>query len=313
MSNVELSPPRALGRVVQRLEDDRALDGAARMVERGARIAGRGGVGSVLRGDWLGHAAHPALSDLPLGCWTAAAVLDLTAWRRGNLAAQRLVGVGLLLAVPTAAAGLAEFDTLTEQRSRRVAAVHATGNAVAMVLYLGSWRARRHGHHLVGKAASTLGGVLAIGTGYLGGHLSFVLGAGSGRRGRIRGAIALPEHAGESQPTAAPRREGATATDRHAGAADAWPTVDLVTPAITDEQRKELHELPYCAAEPGSDSVPSTSAEVRTAFHFPPGELTLENLRALSAEASRIAGAARLVCRQDDPDVVQLVEEANAG
>ena len=337
MSFVELSPPRALGRIIHRLEDDHKIDGAARVVDQVASVVRRGGAGSILRGDWLGHALHPLLSDLPLGCWTAAAVLDLTTGRRGNVAARRLVGSGLLFAIPTAAAGLAEFGTLTEQRSRRVAVVHATGNAIAMVFYLGSWRARRHGHHLVGKAASTLGGVLAVGTGYLGGHLSFVLGAGSGARGRIRTAIALPEHAGDTQPprtegdvvaadddqsiatTAGvdPRRSGqgvgAAPSDRCTGTTDSWPTVEVVTPAVTDDQRKELQELPHCMAETEPSRLPPASDELRTAFRFPPAELTLENLRALSAEASRIAGAARLRCQGDDPEVARLVDQANAG
>jgi hypothetical protein len=39
-----------------------------------------------------------------------------------------------------------------------------------------------------------LGGSLAIVTGYLGGHLSFVLRAGDGPRGGEDRPIALPEH-----------------------------------------------------------------------------------------------------------------------
>jgi uncharacterized membrane protein len=335
MSVGELSPPRALWRIIHRLEDNETFDGATRIVDRAARVAGRRRVGSVLRGDWLGHALHPLLSDLPLGCWTAAAVLDATSWRRGNLAAQRLIGAGLLFAAPTAAAGLAEFGMLTDQRSRRVAVVHASGNAAAMGLYLVSWRARRHGHHLVGKAASTLGGVVAVGTGYLGGHLSFVLSAGSGERGGVSAPIALPEHVGDSHPAtfanATDSDDGRPAEvtasgsqpstpsvelgpmDARRSGTGSWPTVEVVTPAVTDDQQRALHELPHYMAGNGSTRLRPSSDEMRTAFRFPPDELTLENLRALSAEASRIAGAARLVYREDDPDVMQLVETANAG
>jgi uncharacterized membrane protein len=340
MRLVELRPPRRLLRAIQGLEGDQTFDGAARVVDQAAaRVAGRSRVGSILRGDWLGHALHPVLSDLPLGCWTAAAILDLTTSRRGNPVAQRLIATGLLFAAPTAAAGLAEFGTLTDQRSRRVAVVHAAGNAVAMGLYLVSWRARRHGHHLVGKAASTLGGVAAIGTGYLGGHLSFVLGAGGGERGRDSAAIAPPEHAAEPQPAAPANAEvsrharpatsaaevaasvprpsapgvQSASTDHRVSPAEGWPTVGVVTPAVTDDQQRALRELPYYVAESESEALRPTSDEMHTAFHFPPQELTLENLRALSAEASRIAGAARLVYRDEDPDVMQLVETANAG
>jgi uncharacterized membrane protein len=259
-------------------------------------VVGYGGVGNALRGDWLGHALHPVLTDLPLGCWTAAAVLDLTAWRRGRQAAQRLVGVGILLAVPTAASGLAEFATLRDRRSRRVAAVHAAGNIVALGAYVASWRARRRGHQVVGAAASMLGGLLAVGTGYLGGHLSFVRGAGHGARGRPNPAIALPEHAGQ------PGR-----------VTDSWETVEIVTPPITPEQRTALHALPHHMVEDAANGSSPDADEAHTAFHLPPDELRLQDLRALSAEASRIAGAARLVYRGDDPAVRRLVERVNAG
>ena len=136
------------------------------------------------------------LTDLALGCWTAASLLDLGAWRRGEVAARRLVGWGLGFVAPTAASGLVEFATIEDQPTRRVAAVHALGNVGGSMLYLASWRARRRGHHVRGAALALLGGSSAIVTGYLGGHLSFVLGAGSGPRGEERQPIALPEHAG---------------------------------------------------------------------------------------------------------------------
>jgi hypothetical protein len=209
-----------------------------------------------------------------------------------------------------------------------------------MGLYLASWRARGHGHQLAGKAASALGGVVAMGTGYLGGHLSFVLGAGRGERGRLSAAIALPEHAGDPQPTnsaegdvvsgdnrpvtsvvdmgvgpSTSARSAPTAPmERRATTTDSWTTVEVVTPAVTDDQRRELQQLPHHMAEVTEPSnLPPTSDEMHTAFRFAPDELTLESLRALSAEASRIAGAARLLYRQDDPNVVQLVDKANSG
>ncbi len=35
-------------------------------------------VKDALHGVWLGHPLHPALSDLPIGMWTSAGLLDLT-------------------------------------------------------------------------------------------------------------------------------------------------------------------------------------------------------------------------------------------
>src|SRR5438128_9609497 len=34
-------------------------------------------VKNALHGTWLGHSLHPVLTDVPLGAWTAALVLDL--------------------------------------------------------------------------------------------------------------------------------------------------------------------------------------------------------------------------------------------
>jgi uncharacterized membrane protein len=123
------------------------------------------------------------MPDLPLGCWLAAGVLDLLGGSSSRRAATRLVGVGLVATVPTVASGLAEYDTIDEDRSRRVAAVHAAGNAVVSMCYLASWRARHRGHHLRGLTMGMLGGAVAIFTGYLGGHLSFARRIGTGERG----------------------------------------------------------------------------------------------------------------------------------
>lgn len=133
-----------------------------------------------LRGKWLGHALHPLLTDVPLGCWIAALTLDLFPGRRR--ASQTLVGAGVAAVPITVAAGLAEWGTLHEERQRRVATVHAIGNLFVGMAFLRSWVARRHGAQRAGVLWSLGGGVLALVTGYLGGHMSFVQGAGSGRR-----------------------------------------------------------------------------------------------------------------------------------
>ena len=54
----------------------------------------------MLRGEWLGHALHPTLTDVTLGTWTSATLLDLFGGRDSSAAAQRLIGTGLLAAGP---------------------------------------------------------------------------------------------------------------------------------------------------------------------------------------------------------------------
>src|SRR3954468_12186738 len=123
------------------------LDRPAALITRVARRVGSGRAGAVLRGEWLGHALHPLLTDFPLGCWLAAGLLDLFGGRSSRRAAQRLVGLGLVHGVPTAAAGLADWSQLREPRTRRVGVVHAIGNTVVATCYFRSWANRRGGRN----------------------------------------------------------------------------------------------------------------------------------------------------------------------
>ena len=124
----------------------------------------------LLRGAWLGHALHPLMTDLPIGFWTSAITLDLVGGPDARSAARKLVGLGVLTAVPTAVTGWAEWSS-TGQREQRVGVVHAVSNVVALTGFVGSWRARRQGRHAQG-AALALASSAALGLGgYLGGHL----------------------------------------------------------------------------------------------------------------------------------------------
>src|SRR5690606_20394771 len=99
-------------------------------------------------------------------------------------AAQRLTGLGLLTVPVTVATGLADWDRSSDdERVRRVGAVHAIANTAVSACYLASWWSRRSGHRARGIVLGLAGGVLAIGSGYLGGHLSFARAAGVEERG----------------------------------------------------------------------------------------------------------------------------------
>ena len=179
----ESVPTQRLQAAVRSLESAAALDSAAERIS--GAVAGtlsRGQAGVALRGEWLGHALHPLLTDFPLGCWLAAGILDLTGGRGSRPAARRLVGVGVVMTLPTAAAGLADWAPVTDPRARRVGLAHAAANAVIGLLYTLSWRARRGGRHGRGVLLALAGGTLAWGSGYLGGHLSLGLRVGTGER-----------------------------------------------------------------------------------------------------------------------------------
>src|SRR4051812_24777111 len=170
MSSVERPP--TIVRWTLRLEDTAALDGAVQAIEPTIRSAfGTGRRGSVLRGEWLGHAVHPVLTDVVLGTWTSATVLDLFGGRNSSTAAQRLVGTGLLAAAPSAWAGWAEWSA-AGSRDKRVGLVHGVTNGVAIGVYAASWIARRNGRHSTGARLALAGATVSGFGAYLGGHLA---------------------------------------------------------------------------------------------------------------------------------------------
>lgn len=129
-------------------------------------------VRSVLSGEWLGHPLHPALTDLPIGFWTSAFVLDLVPTKGAARASTALVGLGVATAAPTAAAGLVDWIELPPEK-RRVGVVHLAANATATVLYAASFLARVRGRRVKGIALGMAGAALATAGGALGGHLAF--------------------------------------------------------------------------------------------------------------------------------------------
>jgi hypothetical protein len=155
--------------LLRRAEELRALDGAGVALTRIVRRV-PAGLRRVLRGEWLGHPAHPIVVTLPIGAWSSALVLDLLPGNRD--AARRLIGLGLL-AVPSAVAlGLADYAEL-DARQRRVGVVHAAANAVAAVFFTASYLNRAH------TRSWGLLGLTAVGAGgALGGHLAYAQGAG---------------------------------------------------------------------------------------------------------------------------------------
>ncbi len=171
-------PPAIVGWML-RLEETAALDRPVQALEPSIRaMFGSGTRGAVLRGEWLGHAVHPLLTDVVLGSWTSASVLDLVGGPESSAAAQRLVATGLLAAGPTAWTGWAEWSA-AGPRDKRVGLVHAVTNAVAINLYAASWLARRRGRHAAGVRRALAGAAVSGIGGYLGGHLAAARKVGS--------------------------------------------------------------------------------------------------------------------------------------
>ena len=131
----------------------------------------------LLSGTWLGHPLHPLLTDVVIGTWTSASMLDVLGGESAEHAADRLIGLGCLAAVPTAAAGLSDWADLWGPQ-RRIGGVHAAGNVTALGLFSLSWVARKAGRRGAGRLLSLLGMGVSMGSAWLGGHLSFGKGVG---------------------------------------------------------------------------------------------------------------------------------------
>lgn len=164
---------RPLVRAVRALESDARLDGAVAALEGPAAALGRApALERELRGSALGHPLHPSMTDLPLGSWMSASILDLVGGRGSRRAAATLVGIGVAGSVPTVLTGLADWRH-TGPAAKRVGAVHAAGNGVAILLYAASLAERLRGRHRRGVRLALAGAAVTAATGYLGGHLSF--------------------------------------------------------------------------------------------------------------------------------------------
>jgi nitrite reductase/ring-hydroxylating ferredoxin subunit/uncharacterized membrane protein len=163
--------------VVDKLENAKPLDPVVKAV-RGivSKALGPQAVRDALHGVWLGHPLHPILTDVPIGMWSAAAVLDLLPGTAP--ASTALVAVGCAAAVPTAFSGWADWSELHPQQ-QRVGLVHAASNVLALSCYVASLAARMQGRTVRGRALALVGlGAMTAG-GYLGGHLSFRQAAGA--------------------------------------------------------------------------------------------------------------------------------------
>ena len=167
--------------VAERIEAIDALDRATEPVEQlVGRVLPRGGVKDVLHGVWLGHPLHPLLTDLPIGFWTSVFMLDIVGGRRSRSAADLLVGLGVASALPTAAAGVADWSELNKPE-RRTGLVHAAANLTATALYGLSFLARGRGRRGAGVALAMAGATAATVGGYLGGHLTYRRASGANR------------------------------------------------------------------------------------------------------------------------------------
>src|SRR5207253_9649748 len=127
----------------------------------------------LLNGVWLGHPLHPAITDVPIGAYVVALVLDLSGQRAAATAA---IGVGIVFMLLAALAGYADYIDL-EEETRRFGTIHSSLMLVALVLYLVSFLMRLGAVPSPAEVwLSVIGFLIVISSAYIGGELVYNLG-----------------------------------------------------------------------------------------------------------------------------------------
>jgi nitrite reductase/ring-hydroxylating ferredoxin subunit/uncharacterized membrane protein len=131
---------------------------------------------NVLDGVWFEAPLHPALTDVPIGSWTAALVFDgldlATDSRPMKNAADASIAVGVVGAIGAAVTGLSDWRYLSGG-SRRMGVAHGLLNTIALVLSIASLFLRAKGRRSSGRLAFLAGYSLSGMAAHIGGELSY--------------------------------------------------------------------------------------------------------------------------------------------
>jgi uncharacterized membrane protein len=152
-----------------------------------------------LNGVWFGHPLHPAITDVPIGAYVVAVVLDFSGQRTAATAA---IGVGIVFMLLAALAGYADYIDL-EGKSRRFGTVHSSLMLVALVVYLVSFVMRLGAVPSPAEVwLSVIGFLIVISSAYVGGELVYNLHPGR-QAGQSEGRCPDPRR---GPPRQGPRR-----------------------------------------------------------------------------------------------------------
>jgi nitrite reductase/ring-hydroxylating ferredoxin subunit/uncharacterized membrane protein len=138
--------------------------------------AGGAATRDVLDGTWLEVPLHPALTDVPIGSWTAALVFDgldaATNSRVMRNAADASLAFGVLGALGAAITGLSDWRYLSGG-SRRMGVAHGLLNAIGLAFSIISLVLRAAGRRNAGRLAFLAGYSVSGTAAHLGGELSY--------------------------------------------------------------------------------------------------------------------------------------------
>lgn len=131
---------------------------------------------NVLDGVWFEAPLHPALTDLPVGAWTAAATFDgldaVSGSRAMRNAADASLALGTVGALGAAVTGLSDWRYLSGG-SRRMGVAHALLNTIGLLLSVVSLTLRATGRRNAGRLTFLAGYSVSGMAAHLGGELSY--------------------------------------------------------------------------------------------------------------------------------------------
>jgi nitrite reductase/ring-hydroxylating ferredoxin subunit/uncharacterized membrane protein len=151
-------------------------EGLHDLTHKAFEVPGGQKIKNFLHGTWLGHPLHVVLTDIPIGAWTAAVIMDafdaMSSRREYQRGADAAVGIGIVGALGAAAAGLTDWHDV-DPPARRVGLLHGLLNVASVTLFGGSYIARKKGNREKGRGLATLGFALSMAAAWLGGDLVY--------------------------------------------------------------------------------------------------------------------------------------------
>ena len=154
---------------------DRIADDVQPMVQEAVE-AGGAPARNVLDGVWFEAPLHPALTDVPIGAWTATLVFDgldvATGRKPVRHAADASLALGTVGALGAAVTGLSDWRYL-QGGSRRAGVLHGLLNTIGLLLSVVSLIYRATGRRNAGRLAFLAGYSVSGMAAHVGGELSY--------------------------------------------------------------------------------------------------------------------------------------------
>jgi nitrite reductase/ring-hydroxylating ferredoxin subunit/uncharacterized membrane protein len=133
-------------------------------------------VENALHGVWLGHPLHPVLTDLPIGAWCVAFVLDVAGLcgetKKFQPGADAAVNIGIAGALAAAAAGITDWKEISLE-ARKTGMVHGLLNSAALACYIASSLQRSKNNRTAAVISAGVGLAIIAASSWLGGHLVY--------------------------------------------------------------------------------------------------------------------------------------------